>query len=295
MKIIMALLILVSSLESVVAAEDAEPITQDFSRSFLAEYGAKLVEPESRGAGPVLKMPEGAQAQYTYGIDVSHHNFDSGSTIAWAELPGNQVAFVYMKATEGDHFFDGTLEANWKAISKDAGTLLKGPYHFLSANVDPEKQAANFISILRTKTNYVSGKDLPPCLDLEWDLAKDQKGDLVDRWKSLSPDQIMQKVDAWLRSVEKEFPVRAIIYTNAAWWKSVGLTDDKFLADRNIWIADYTVKANSTSLPTVPPNRRWLVWQFTENLELGGKKFDGNVSKRDHFGFAKELGLKISQ
>ena len=122
-----------------------------------------------------------------------------------------------MKATQGSRFVDPTLARNWKGIDESnasGGRLLKGAYHFLTADTDAAAQARGFVVAMKTLTSFDGRRDLPPCLDLEWDLQSDQgrilrdeRGRGSDRWKAYRPADIMQKVLTWLRIVSSEFGV----------------------------------------------------------------------------------------
>ena len=81
--------------------------------------------------------------QYTIrGIDISHHQGD----IDWAQVAADDIAFVYMKATEGGDFKDRAFARNW-AGAGGAG-LARGAYHFFSLCKSGREQAQNFLSVL---------------------------------------------------------------------------------------------------------------------------------------------------
>jgi Glycosyl hydrolases family 25 len=60
------------------------------------------------------------------GVDVSNHQGE----IDWSALAGSNVAFAYIKATEGGDFRDRRFQLNWDG-AKRAG-LARGAYHFFT-------------------------------------------------------------------------------------------------------------------------------------------------------------------
>jgi lysozyme len=142
-----------------------------------------------------------------------------------------------MKATQGALFRDNKFISNWNTVGK-LSTIHRGAYHFLSARNDPLDQAKNFLSVVGT----LDSKDMPPCLDIEWDMAT-VDGQMRDAWADLSPDEIVARALKWLAAVEEATGRIRVIYTSNAWWKG-RIKDDKMpLFERyQIWIADYSVK-----------------------------------------------------
>ncbi|MGZ2421241.1 glycoside hydrolase family 25 protein [Rhizobium laguerreae] len=286
------------------AQELIELTNEDTPRSFLSEMAAKELEPATKGNGPKFKFPAHVQDSYTYGIDLSHHNFAGGKTIAWHELPAHKISFVYLKASQGVRFVDKTFVDNWNQLGKlQSGEkpVLRGAYHFLSADLPPDTQATNFLNQIG-RVPFDAAVDLPPTLDLEWDLERDtdgklktdSKGRYIDRWKKFSPNEIVERAATWIAVVEKTIGVKPIIYTNAQWWKSVGLSNEPYFGDRTFWVSDYTVRANSSFSPGRPGDRPWTMWQFTENGSFGTSSADANIILRDLKGFKKLLGSSSS-
>ena len=90
------------------------------------------------------------------GIDVSNHN----GNIDFAKVAADSIAFVYIKATEGESHKDKRFARNIHEARK-AG-LKAGAYHFFRKDVDGKAQASHFIATIRgVKT------DLPPVVDVE--------------------------------------------------------------------------------------------------------------------------------
>ncbi len=90
------------------------------------------------------------------GVDVSNHQGD----IDWLALARTDVAFAYIKATEGGDFRDRRFQANWEG-ARTAG-LPRGAYHFFTLCRSGAEQARNFIDVVPREPGA-----LPPVLDLE--------------------------------------------------------------------------------------------------------------------------------
>lgn len=267
-------------------ASDDEPLvddteTVDYSRGFLFDFGESLIDPTYRGVGPSFVFPDDVKNYHTYGIDLSHHNFANGRTFPWSKMHESGIRFVYLKASQGKKFIDKTLVANWTKVG-EASTperqILRGAYHFLSADVDPTEQAKHFVKLMKN-LGFDRQNDLPPCLDVEWDLGTTKSGKKVDRWLKYSPDDINEKVNSWISHVETELNVKVVLYTSASWWDSVNLSNNSNLTNRPIWIADYSNKSFRNSSPRKIPGVPFVIWQMTDNSRLGSTKdFDGNVA-----------------
>lgn len=76
------------------------------------------------------------------GVDVSHHQ----GKIDWSKVAGDNVAFAYMKATEGGDWKDRKFLENWKA-AREAG-IATGAYHFFTLCRPGKDQAENFLATL---------------------------------------------------------------------------------------------------------------------------------------------------
>jgi lysozyme len=74
------------------------------------------------------------------GVDVSNHQGD----IDWPTLASSNVAFAYIKATEGGDFRDKRFQLNWEG-AKRAG-LARGAYRFFTQCRSGAEQAKAFIA-----------------------------------------------------------------------------------------------------------------------------------------------------
>lgn len=92
------------------------------------------------------------------GIDISHHNGEVDfSRVASEEA---DVAFAYIKATEGTDFIDPAFIRN--ARLSVASGIPSGAYHFFRYDTDGELQALNFLHAIQGR-----GFTLPPAIDVE--------------------------------------------------------------------------------------------------------------------------------
>ena len=273
--------------------EPTVELRNDASRAELLLYGLSL---KNEKAIPVaFKFPEHAsqRPEWMFGTDISHHNGE----IDWAKATGAKIRYVYLKATQGEKFYDKTFKGHWgalKVLSANPETkLYRGAYHFLSADGDPIKQANNFVSMIRT-AGGMERADLPPVLDLEWDI--DAGGDPAkqDRWAAKTPEQIIEKVVTFINVIEKETGRTPIIYTAASWWKT-RIGSSKALAKYRLWIADYSAPSALREQPSMVPGHVFDLWQFSETarvLNWKGRRVDANVFKGGDAEFRRAMGIQ---
>ena len=168
------------------------------------------------------------------GIDVSHHQ----GKIDWQALANSDIAFAYMKATEGGTFVDDQFAANWKA-AKDAG-LAVGAYHFFTQCKTGEEQAKSFLAQLPKDKDQ-----LLPVLDAEKMEACSDGTTTID-----VPKEVLSFLDA----VERDAGCRPIIYTDANFddvYLAGKFKTEKYWARSLFWPPDYREK-------------NWVYWQYTE-------------------------------
>jgi lysozyme len=182
-----------------------------------------------------------------YGVDVSHHQ----GRIDWARVAGDDIAFAYLKATEGGDHVDRSFAANWEGA--DAAGLERGAYHFFTLCRPGRDQAEHFLATVPDDADA-----LPPALDLE--LA----GNCSDR---PSRDWVEREVGAFVGAVEGRTGQPVVLYCGDDFEDRYdlcdGLRDD---ADRPVW------HRRILRRPDVPG---WWVWQFTDRAAVAG--IDGPV------------------
>jgi lysozyme len=238
------------------------------------------------------KTKNAPRSDALFGIDVSHYE---GATIRFDIMRDQNIRFVYAKATQGVGFKDGQFADYWAALGALPAEkkVWRGAYHFLSSSDDPVAQADSFVELLN-QSGGLQPADLPPVLDLEWDIAT-KNG--PDRWQQHNPDQIIQIVLAWLDRVKARTQKIPIVYTARSWWHDRGIPEEKFalLKDYKIWIADYSSSSRAVETPGVPNNSPFNLWQFSEAAVLStgySGKLDADVYFGDDLKFVNDFQIK---
>jgi len=204
------------------------------------------------------------------GVDISGHQVE----VDLKKLAGQNIQFVYIKATEGSSYVDNYFEKNW-ANAAEAG-IPAGAYHYFSYDADGESQAYNFITSV--------GEDLTgrliPAVDMEY------AGE-----NSRPPEKtaVVEELKKFNAVIEEAYGVKPIIYAQKDYY-------DKYLKDD---FADYPRWVRSVYYPASWDNGDdWLVWQYKDRGELegysGGEKYiDLNVLNRKHS--LDELKVKATE
>lgn len=248
-------------------------LTDDMSRSELAYYEVLTFGPPAdRNVRHAFVFPVDA-ADGLYGVDVSHHN----GVVDWTAVAKGGARFVYIKATQGERYRDAMFATNWAEAAK-TGTLRRGAYHFLTADVPGKDQAKAFLALLDA-AGGLGSDDLTPVLDIEWDLQK--QGDAqIDRWSALTPAQIVQNVLDWTQAVQAATGRLPMIYTSASWWNA-RMNGSLALKAYPQWIADYRSRSISNGAPLPVRSHTYLAWQFTDGgrFKDASGKFDVNRLK----------------
>jgi lysozyme len=209
-----------------------------------------------------------------FGMDVSHFQGE----INWVLVKQNEpeIAFVFIKATEGINFVDAHFEKNWTG-AKQAG-ILRGAYHFFETEKDAKAQADLFINTVKT----LEENDLPPWLDLE-----SGKFSEVDE---VAHDTYINNVFTWLEEVEKALGVKPIIYASPDFARDY-LTDIKF-SGYALVVAEYDTVSAAPKMWGAWEGKTWTFWQYSPDGKVKGvsdqvdlDKFNG--SARELVNFAK--------
>ena len=132
-------------------------------------------------------------SRYMQGVDLSWHQ----GAIDWRALAADDMAFAYIKATEGADHIDERFAFNWREAG-DAG-LYRGAYHFFTLCQPGARQAANFIAVVPRTAGA-----LPPALDLEH-MGPCREGPTMT--------DVIAEARAFLDRAEAYYGVRPIIYT----------------------------------------------------------------------------------
>ena len=195
------------------------------------------------------------------GIEVSYWNAE----IDWAKVKNEGIDFAFVKATEGDFYYDPTFDDNW--IGTKSVGIPRGAKHFFRANVDPVKQAECFIAAVQVMGDL---GELPPLLDLETIDGK------------LSED-IIPSVKIWLDLVEKAFGKKPIIYSGQFFlqdnFSEAGGNPPAWAQVYPLFIASYPSTYVEESQPPLPRGwATWLFWEYTEKGTIDGVNSNAEMS-----------------
>lgn len=181
------------------------------------------------------------------GIDLSNNNM----SVDFHAVYKAGYRFVWLKASEGTTYRDGTFLARVRAAQ--AAGLRVGAYHFVSS-AGATAQIDLFVSLIR-KAGLGRG-DLLPVLDVE----KAGVGTLL--------------AGQMVHALEDRLGVKPLIYTFPAfakWTSTFGC---------RLWIAHFGV-----SRPTIPrPWEKYAVWQHSSTAHVPGVGGNCDVNKTSDLG-----------
>lgn len=179
-----------------------------------------------------------------HGIDVSHHQGDiDWEKVSRAEVGGEPICFVIIKATEGVSHIDENFNENFYQTRQY--DLVRGAYHYFKPNLSASQQAKFFL-----KQVHLEEGDLPPVLDIE------ERG-------NLNVKQLQKAALTWLKMVEKQYNVPPIIYTNYKF--KVDYLNTPEFNRYPYWIAHYYVR-------NLTYKGKWRFWQHTDCGTIEGIK-----------------------
>lgn len=181
---------------------------------------------------PGLRPGEG------YGVDVSHHQ----GSIDWPAVAGDEIAFAYIKATEGMDHTDQRFAENW-AGAKSAG-LERGAYHFFTLCSPGREQARHFVSVAPPESEA-----LAPAVDLE--LA----GNCAAR---PARERVLGELRSFLAAVEEGWGAPTLLYLGDDFEERYRVRDE---LDRPLWLR---------RLLRRPVDSEWLVWQIWGYARING-------------------------
>ena len=192
----------------------------------------------------VLQLNSPPLRQYPIrGVDVSHYQGD----IDWSRLEEQNIAFAYVKATEGSSHVDEKFWENWQNVRKTG--IKAGAYHFFSFDSPAESQLENFTSQVVPFEGM-----LPPVVDFEF--YGDKEVNRPDAKATTEQLRIM------LDGLEAYYHVRPTIYATEDSWKAY--LQEGF-SDYPLWIRNVITKPSSH----IPD---WAFWQYSNRKTLAGYK-----------------------
>ena len=195
----------------------------------------------------------------TIGVDISSYQAD----VDMEKLKEQDIAFVYIKATEGSTHQDERFKENWDN-AKRAG-IPSGAYHFFSYDTPGSSQAENFINTV--------GKDLKgrmlPVVDVEY------YGDKKEN--PPAKEDVIRELTAYIDAVEAQYGIEPMIYTGADIY---GKYLEGFSNEYKMWISSLYTPLSWNY------NEDWYIWQYLNRGTLegysGGEKYiDLNVLNKE--------------
>lgn len=179
------------------------------------------------------------------GIDVSHHQ----GRIDWSAVAADDVAFVYMKASEGGDHRDREFLRNIDEAGQFG--LAVGAYHFFTFCRPGVDQAMNFIEAVSPVSAV-----LPPVVDLEF---------LGNCSRRPAPDELAGDVAAFLAIVESRFKQPVLYYATEEFLDAYG----DAIPPRRLWVR---------SILREPDREGWTIWQYHPAGRVDGIEGDVDLN-----------------
>ena len=195
----------------------------------------------------------------TIGVDISSYQAD----VDMRKLKEQQIAFVYIKASEGSTHQDNLFAVNWKN-AQEAG-LPAGAYHFFSYDSAGKTQAENFISVVG---DDLTGR-LLPVVDVEYYGDKEENPP--------AKEDVVRELTVFLDTLEAQYGVKPMIYTRSDLY-------EKYLEDA---FKEYKLWMSSLYTPLRWNYKGdWYIWQYLNRGVLegysGGEQYiDLNILNKD--------------
>ena len=179
----------------------------------------------------------------TIGVDISAYQAE----VDMQTLKEQNIAFVYIKATEGSKYQDEMFTLN-RDHAKQAD-LPCGAYHFFSYDSPGSTQAENFI---RTVGDNLHGQ-LLPVVDVEYYGDKEENPP--------AKDAVVKELTAFLDALEAHYGIKPMIYTRADIYKQYL---EGFAGEYKFWISSlYTPLSWNYK-------GDWYLWQYLNHAKLEG-------------------------
>ena len=174
------------------------------------------------------------------GIDVSHHN----GKINWKAVKSDRpdLAFVYVKCTEGATYVDPEFKANAKGAREQGFNV--GAYHYFRMSSSAQDQFRNF------KKNLDAIEfNLIPMVDVEKDDGKPRK-------------ELQDSLSVFLALIKDGYGVKPMLYgTNSSYNKYCAPEFNDYL----MYIGRYGKDA-----PIVKGAGYYTIWQYSESGKIKG-------------------------
>jgi lysozyme len=171
------------------------------------------------------------------GIDVSHHQ----GPIDWSAVVGDDVAFAYIKASEGGDHRDREFRRNIADANRLG--LPVGAYHFFTFCRPGTDQARNFIEAVSAAV-----MQLPPVVDIEFTGNCDHRP---------STDELGHEIAIFLEMVEGGLGSKVAYYVPDDLLDAYG----EALPSRLLW---------RRSIFQEPEQSDWTIWQYNPAGRVAG-------------------------
>ncbi len=195
---------------------------------WLVYHGYVLLNNPSKRKYPVV------------GVDLSHYQ----GAVDWPVLSGQEITFVYIKATEGSGHVDSRFSQNWEEAEKT--DLKVGAYHFFSFDSPGVTLAENFISQVVPYDGM-----LPPAVDVEYYADK--------REHPPEAAAVREQLQVMLDRLEAHYGMRPVIYCTEEVWDAY--LDGCYEA-YPLWIRNVFTKPGISD--------PWTFWQYSNRGRLSG-------------------------
>lgn len=195
--------------------------------------------------------------------------------IDFAKAKAAGMTFAGIKISQAN-WADPDYSVNWANAKR---YLYRMPYHFMTWDVDPKKQAEVFWSLLEKDTYAL----LPLVCDFEWwrvtpSNAMDILYNFVERLKALAS------------------PLPQGIYTAKSFWDPNG-QNDPYWKQYYLWLCDI-----EGLVPVPLPWEKWTFWQYTfklpgpqygaESLDLDGDYYNGTLEQMKAEFHLPDIGIE---
>ena len=186
--------------------------------------------------------------RHVHGIDMSHYQGE----VFWQTIGDNtNMAYVYLKATEGGDRIDPRYERNIDLAHRHG--LKVGSYHFFRPKTNLQKQLQNF------KTQCLAcEQDLIPMLD-------------VETTGGLETKEFCDSLFKFLQLMEEAYNQKPLVYTYRNFYNN---HLQQKLDDYQLMIAMYT-----DTIPVLADHRDYTLWQYTCKGRIVGVKGDVDKSR----------------
>ncbi|KIJ20627.1 glycoside hydrolase family 25 protein [Paxillus involutus ATCC 200175] len=200
------------------------------------------------------------------GIDVSSYE----PNVDWTTVKKNDIAFAYIKSTEGTSHISPTFDSQYVGATK-AG-LIRGGYHSARPNVSSGATQAKYF-IAHGGGWSGDGITLPGALDIDYNPTG-------PKCYSLSASAMV----SWIKDFSNTYKAATgrypVIFTTTNWWKDCTGNSATFGSTNPLWIAHY-----ASTVGTLPAG--WKDTSFWQYDYSGPNPGDVNIWNGDLAGLKR--------